>query len=75
MERADVPSVPRGSIRLRDMPWWSALAVVLLLILFFLSLSASGDLLAPLVGQAAGFTDYLHEFFHDGRHLLAVPCH
>jgi hypothetical protein len=18
---------------------------------------------------------YLHEFFHDGRHLLGVPCH
>jgi hypothetical protein len=38
-------------------------------------LSASGALLAPLFGQAAGAFDYLHEFAHDGRHLLAVPCH
>jgi hypothetical protein len=38
-------------------------------------LSASGDLLAPLLGRAAGPFDYLHEFAHDGRHLLGVPCH
>jgi len=34
-------------------------------------LFASGALL----GQTAGVADYLHEFAHDGRHLLAVPCH
>ena len=54
---------------------WSWLAVALLLAVLFILLSASGELLAPLLGQAAGVTDYLHEFAHDGRHLLGVPCH
>ncbi|PLS87372.1 MAG: hypothetical protein CYG60_02250 [Actinobacteria bacterium] len=57
------------------MPLWSWLTVALLLLVLFASLSASGALLAPLVGEAAGATDYLHELAHDGRHLLAVPCH
>ena len=68
-------NVPRGSITLGEMPWWSWLVLTLLLVLLFMGLSASGALLVPLVGQAAGFTDYLHEFTHDGRHLLALPCH
>jgi hypothetical protein len=46
-----------------------------LLVALFVLLSASGALLAPLLGQAAGPFDYLHEFAHDGRHLLGVPCH
>lgn len=49
--------------------------MAVLLVTLFLLLSASGALLAPLLGQAAGATDYLHELAHDGRHLLAVPCH
>ncbi len=57
------------------MPLWSWLTMALLLAILFLLLSASGELLAPLLGQAAGTADYLHEFAHDGRHLLAVPCH
>ncbi len=62
-------------ISLGEMPLWSWLVVALLLAMLFVLLSASGELLAPLLGQAAGVTDYLHKFAHDGRHLLAVPCH
>ena len=62
-------------ISLGEMPLWSWLVMLLLLALLFAILSASGDLLAPLLGQAAGVTNYLHEFAHDGRHLLGVPCH
>ena len=36
---------------------------------------ASGDLLVPLLGHSARVANYLHEFAHDGRHLLGVPCH
>jgi Probable cobalt transporter subunit (CbtB) len=54
---------------------WSWLTVALLLAMLFILLSASGDLLAPLLGQAAWVADYMHEFAHDGRHLLGVPCH
>jgi Probable cobalt transporter subunit (CbtB) len=57
------------------LPSWSLLALALLLLALFLLLSASGDLLVPLLGRAAGPFDYLHEFAHDGRHLLGVPCH
>lgn len=66
---------PERRISLGEMPLWSWFFAALLLAMLFLLLSASGALLAPLVGQAAGFADYLHEFAHDGRHLLAVPCH
>jgi putative exporter of polyketide antibiotics len=57
------------------LPLWSWLALALLLVALFVLLSASGALFAPLLGQAAGPFDYLHEFAHDGRHLLGVPCH
>ncbi len=62
-------------IPLAEVPLWSWLLGLLLLAMIFVLLSASGPLLAPLLGQAAGAADYLHEFAHDGRHLLAVPCH
>jgi hypothetical protein len=62
-------------ISLGEVPLWSWLTVGLLLVMLFVLLLASGELLFPLLGQAAGVADYLHEFAHDGRHLLAVPCH
>jgi hypothetical protein len=62
-------------ISLGEMPLWGWLALALLLAMLLALLFASGALLTPLFGQAAGVTDYLHEFAHDGRHLLAVPCH
>ncbi len=57
------------------MPLWSWAAMAFLLFTLFVLLSASGSLLAPLFGEGAGVFNYLHEFAHDGRHLLAVPCH
>ncbi len=68
-------NLPGRGISLGEMPSWSWLVLVLLVAALFFGLSASGELLAPLAGQAAGVTDYLHEFAHDGRHLLSVPCH
>ena len=62
-------------ISLGGIPLWSWLLTLLLLAMLFVLLLTSGELLAPLLGQAAEVTDYLHEFAHDGRHLLAVPCH
>ena len=68
-------SSSRQQISLGEMPVWSWLAVALLLAMLFILLLTSGELLAPFWGQAAGMADYLHAFAHDGRHLLAVPCH
>jgi hypothetical protein len=62
-------------ISVGEVPLWGWLTALLLLVLLFVLLSASGDLLVPLLGQAAAAADYVHEFAHDGRHLLAVPCH
>ncbi len=62
-------------ISLWDVPLWSWLTAALFLAALFLLLSASGELLVPLLGQAAMATDYAHELAHDGRHLLSVPCH
>lgn len=67
-------SFGRG-LSLTELPLWSWLMALLLLAVLFASLSASGALLVPLVGEMAGATDYMHELAHDGRHLLAVPCH
>ena len=68
------PNTGRG-ISLGDFPLWSWLLAALLLVMLFALLSASGGLLAPVLGHAARATDYLHEFAHDGRHLLGVPSH
>ncbi len=62
-------------ISLGGMPLWGWLVAALLLALLFALLFASGELLVPLFGQVAEVTNYMHEFAHDGRHLLAVPCH
>ena len=62
-------------ISLGEVPLWSWMTLALLLVWLFVLLSVSGDLLAPLLGQAAWVADYVHEFAHDGRHLLGVPCH
>ena len=60
---------------LPTLPLWGWTALALLVLVLFVLLSASGALLAPLFGETAGAFDYLHEFAHDGRHLLGVPCH
>jgi hypothetical protein len=44
-----------------------ALAVGLLWLVTF-----EGGLVSHAIGQAGTF---FHELFHDGRHLIGVPCH
>ena len=46
---------------------WLALAVAVLVT--YLLLQENGMLLSNSVAN------YLHEFTHDGRHALGVPCH
>jgi hypothetical protein len=74
-KEAKVQNDSLGRTAPSTLPLWGWLTLALLLLALFFLLSASGALLAPLFGQAAGTFDYLHEFAHDGRHLLAVPCH
>jgi hypothetical protein len=55
-------------IPLRDLlPWAAFVAVLALVLLYF-------------VGAEEGATSlvsgsFVHEFVHDGRHLLGFPCH
>lgn len=44
------------------------LAVAVGLVVLYLMLQENGALLAHS-------WELLHELFHDGRHVLAVPCH
>ena len=50
-----------------------ALAFVALAI--FAVVFDNGALLAPFLGDVSHATNYMHELFHDGRHLLGTPCH
>lgn len=49
-----------------------ALALLLGGLLFYVVMLDQGTLVALF--SAAGI-NYLHEFFHDGRHLGGAPCH
>lgn len=63
---AFVPAQP-GAIPVRDVLPWAVFGLFFLLALYF-------------VGAEEGATSlikgmYVHEFVHDGRHLLGFPCH
>jgi hypothetical protein len=65
---AAVPTPAPAPIPLRDLLPWAAFAAVLALVLLY------------IVGAEEGATSmvsgsYVHEFVHDGRHLLGFPCH
>ena len=53
------------------LPPWAWLAAVVGLALFWTVMMEAGAVSAAL-GQSGPF---LHELFHDGRHLVGVPCH
>jgi hypothetical protein len=65
---AFAPSRPIATISLREwLPWAIFAGLLLLLAIYF-------------VGAEQGATSlisgrYVHEFVHDGRHLLGFPCH
>jgi hypothetical protein len=65
---AFAPAVAIRAIPLREwLPWAIFAGLLLLLAIYF-------------VGAEQGATSlisgtYVHEFVHDGRHLLGFPCH
>ena len=60
--------------RVRDLAIAGFAVLVAIAVLYAVFLD-QGALLAPLLGKASYTANYLHEFVHDGRHLLAAPCH
>ena len=61
--QVEVPSIPLAEIA----PWALFFGLLGLLILFFIS-ADQGAVSIPS-GNA------IHEWVHDGRHLLGYPCH
>ncbi len=50
-------------------------AVILALVTLYAVFLDQGQLLSPVMGKTAVAMNYVHEFAHDGRHLLGAPCH
>lgn len=55
------------SISLRELWLWALFAGVLLLLVYFVGMDEGALSVVP--------GTYIHEFVHDGRHLLGFPCH
>ena len=53
------------------MPTWAWLVLALALGMLYAVTFDTGLLSSRLASSSM----YLHELFHDGRHLLGVPCH
>ncbi|MCW2817427.1 MAG: hypothetical protein JWR42_214 [Marmoricola sp.] len=59
----ELPTVPLGQLA----PWAALVGLLALLALFFVGAEQ---------GAVSVFSGtWIHEFAHDGRHLLAFPCH
>ena len=62
---------PPGSesipVPIRELFPWLVFAGVLLLAIYFVGVEEGATAIFPGM--------YVHEFVHDGRHLLGFPCH
>lgn len=65
------PAPARPAAAPTAIPRWTALAVLAAVTLLWL-VTMEGSAVSSAL---AGTPDFLHELFHDGRHLLGVPCH
>ena len=54
-----------------NLPNWAWVTILLALGLLYSVTFDTG----ALSSHVASSSMYLHELFHDGRHLLGVPCH
>ncbi|HET6502438.1 MAG TPA: CbtB-domain containing protein [Amycolatopsis sp.] len=72
MSHTAAPTAGAGGIEIRIpireiLPWIVFVGLLAMIVLYFVSTEQ---------GAASVFSgSYLHEFLHDGRHLLAFPCH
>ena len=61
------PAYAPKPIPLRELTPWLIFAAVLVLAIYFVGVEEGATAIFPGM--------YLHEFVHDGRHLLGFPCH
>jgi hypothetical protein len=62
-----IPDFAPAPIPIREILPWVVFAALLLLAIFFVGAEEGATSLIP--------STYVHEFLHDGRHLLGFPCH
>jgi hypothetical protein len=63
-----IPAVEPISIPIREiLPWAAFVALLAVLLIYFVGAEQGA---ASVIGG-----HYVHEFVHDGRHLLGFPCH
>ena len=53
----------------------AVMAVIGALVVLYAVFFDQGRLLSSALGRTAVTANYIHEFAHDGRHLLGAPCH
>ncbi len=61
------PAATPTAIPIREVLPWLIFGALLLLALYFVGAEEGATSLIPGM--------YVHEFVHDGRHLLGFPCH
>jgi len=62
------PATRPAAIPVREvLPWAILGGLILLLAIYFVGAEEGATSLIPSM--------YVHEFVHDGRHLLGFPCH
>jgi hypothetical protein len=66
-DNAFVPQLAAAPIPVRELLPWVLFGVVLVLALYFVGAEEGATSIFPGM--------YVHEFVHDGRHLLGFPCH
>lgn len=66
---ASITTAP--DIRPLEIPRWAFLLLIGAVAVLWL-VTFEGGLVSEQLGQAGTF---FHEVFHDGRHLIGVPCH
>ena len=62
-----LPDFAPTPIPVRQVLSWMIFGIVLLLAIYFVGAEQGATSLFPGM--------YVHEFVHDGRHLLGFPCH
>jgi cobalt transporter subunit CbtB len=62
-----VPVSQPVAIPVRDILPWLVFALLLIALVYFVGIEEGATSLIPGM--------YVHEYVHDGRHLLGFPCH
>ena len=66
-DRTYVPNFAPAPIPVSEIIPWAIFGALLLLAIYFVGAEEGATSIVPGM--------YVHEFVHDGRHLLGFPCH